>query len=203
MVPGRHIAVSGIVGAGKTTLVRNLSKELGYLGLEERSEDNPYLAAFYRDPAVWAFKSYAFFFQRTLEDHISAQNAAFGAIQERTLDEHLLVFGEEYYAREYFSNTDIELLRSLTTCTSALLPKPDLLLHVDVKPDEALVRLRHRGNPIESGIELEYLTSLSKRYERMLAKWEGNILRVDGTGDDFRDQVLVATLARDIREILG
>src|SRR6201999_3729113 len=55
---GRHIAISGVVGAGKTTLVRGLAREFGCLDLEERFEENPYLERFYVRPPAWAFKSY-------------------------------------------------------------------------------------------------------------------------------------------------
>jgi deoxyadenosine/deoxycytidine kinase len=198
-----HIAVSGLVGAGKTTLIRKLSGAFGYAGLEERFEDNPYLAMFYRDPPGWVWKSYMFFFQRTLEDHITAQNTHGNAIQERTLEEHLLIFGEEYYARGYLTDSDITLLRNLTASVSSQLVKPDLLVHIDIEPDDALSRVRQRGSPVERGIGLEYLHSLYGRYDHMLSEWKGGIVQIDGTEDFLTDQSVVADIAWKISQAAG
>lgn len=199
---GKHIAISGLIGAGKTTLIRKLSSAFDYVGLEERFEDNPYLANFYRDPPAWALKSYMFFFQRTLEDHIAAQSLDGDTLQERTLDEHLLVFGEEYYARGYLTGADIDLLRSLTASVTSQLTTPDLLVHIDINPIDALSRLRQRANPIEAPIDIEYLVALDTRYENMLSKWKGTVLRIDGTRNIHRDHSFVSDTARNIREAL-
>lgn len=200
---GRHLAISGVMGAGKSTLVRGLAAEFGCLALEERFEENPYLAAFYNDPPAWAFKSYVFFLQRTLDDYRRSRANGDGSVQERVLEEHLTVFGEEFHARGYLTDRDLVVLRSLTRTAAMLVPRPDLLIHVDVEPTEALARLRRRASPSERGIELDYLQALSRRYEELLAGWEGKLLRLDGTINDFREPACVARLATEIRDRLG
>jgi deoxyadenosine/deoxycytidine kinase len=197
-VEGRHIAVSGVLGAGKTTLVRGLAKELGYLALEERFEENPYLGAFYRDPRAWAFKSYTFFLQRSLVDYGRARGAKGGGVQERVLEEHLLIFCKEYHARGYLDEGEFALLRDLTLAAASSVSEPDLLLHIDIEPAEALVRLQHRGSPVESEIELDYLTSLNRRYAPMLSAWQGRLLRIDSVTTDFRNPAYMAELAQKI-----
>jgi deoxyadenosine/deoxycytidine kinase len=201
-VEGRHVAVSGVPGAGKTTLVRGLSKELGYLSLEERFEENPFLGPFYRDPPAWAFKSYIFFLQRTLADYGRARRAEGGGVQERVLEEHLLVFCEEYHARGYLDGDEFALLRGLTLAAASSAPKPDLLLHIDIEPTEALGRMRQRASPIESEIKLDYLNSLSRRYAPMLSSWPGRQLRIAAAANDFRDPACLHELASEVSKQL-
>ncbi|HAO49371.1 MAG TPA: deoxynucleoside kinase, partial [Runella sp.] len=46
-----HIAITGNIGAGKTTLARKLSEHYKWGVLYEAVEGNPYLADFYEDMA--------------------------------------------------------------------------------------------------------------------------------------------------------
>jgi deoxyadenosine/deoxycytidine kinase len=191
------------MGAGKTTLVRGLSRELGYLALEERFAENPFLESFYADPPSWAFRSYVFFLQRTFADYARARAAERGGVQERVLEEHLVVFGAEFLARGYLGADEFELLEALTLDAAAALPVPDLLLHIDITPELALERLRARATPAEREVRLDYLASLDGRYGSMLSGWEGELVRIDAGAHDFRDRDYVAGLAGTLGERLG
>jgi deoxyguanosine kinase len=201
-MPGWHIAVSGLVGSGKTTLVKGLARGLGGTALVERDSENPFLAGFYQDPPTWAFKSFVFFLLQTLEDYRGARVDSPGAIQERVLEEHLVVFAEEFRRRGYLSADDLEVLRGLTTTAASLVPPPDLLIHLELDPAEALRRMRQRGNAAEEGVALEYLEALNERYAQLLSTWEGKVLKVDSASHDFRDDGEVANLASVVRERL-
>ena len=50
-----HIAISGLIGVGKTTLCDDLAKELGFKAYHEQVENNPYLELFYKDQKAFAF----------------------------------------------------------------------------------------------------------------------------------------------------
>jgi deoxyadenosine/deoxycytidine kinase len=200
---GAHIAVSGLVGAGKTTLVRGLAAELDSLALPERDDENPYLAGFYDEPARWAFKSFVFFAQQTLEDYRRARSSPRGGVQERVLEEHLTVFGAEFHRRGYLDDVDLNALSALTVSMSELVQRPDLLIHLEIEPAEALRRLRWRASAMEENVELDYLESLGSRYEEFLARWPGETLRVDAMAHDFRDEREVADLATGVGERLA
>jgi deoxyadenosine/deoxycytidine kinase len=203
LMPEAHIAISGLVGAGKTTLVNGLAAELGSLALPERDDENPYLARFYEEPARWAFKSFVFFAQQTLDDYRRARSSPSGAVQERVLEEHLTVFGAEFHRRGYLDDDDLGVLSTLTAGLSDLVRPPDLLIHLEIEPAEALLRLRQRALAIEESVEVGYLESLGSRYDDLLASWPGELLRIDAKASDFRDRRQVAELAAVVDERLA
>ena len=59
-----HIAVTGNIGAGKTTLASKLADHFGWEVLFEAVEGNPYLAEFYSDMPRWAFHLQMYFLNR-------------------------------------------------------------------------------------------------------------------------------------------
>jgi deoxyadenosine/deoxycytidine kinase len=200
---GPHIAVSGLIGAGKSTLVRGLAHALGLRSLEERVEDNPYFGAFYQDPERWAFSSFVAFVTQAFSDHLHAQQDARGAIQERAIREHLEVFGAEFRARKYLSNDDFTVAGELVRNIDSAVDPPDLLIHVDVDPAVALRRVQERGEPAERGITIEYLESLQQRYGQFLENWSYPLMRLASEQYDFRREADIARVAVEVRAHLN
>lgn len=76
----KHIAVVGNIGSGKTLVVGlcgelfpKLVEGVVVIPVNERFRHNPFLEAFYADPARWAFQSQIFFF---LEKRLESQAIA-------------------------------------------------------------------------------------------------------------------------------
>ena len=60
-----YIAVEGPIGVGKTTLTKRLADSFNYELLLEKSEENPFLNRFYKNPKQHALSTQLFFlFQR-------------------------------------------------------------------------------------------------------------------------------------------
>ena len=62
-----HVAITGNIGAGKTTLAGMLAKHYDWEVLYEAVEGNPYLADFYGDMERWAFNLQMFFLKSRFE----------------------------------------------------------------------------------------------------------------------------------------
>ena len=73
--PARFIAISGNIGAGKSTLVGFLTQHFQVRAMYEPNDENPYLADFYRDMPRWAFHSQLFFLIRKFKLHLEMQAA--------------------------------------------------------------------------------------------------------------------------------
>ncbi len=64
--------------------------------------------------------------------------------------------------RDY--NTYIELFQNM----SNFMKKPNIIVHLDLTPDEALERIKMRARGCEVGITIEYLQGLHAAYEEFI-----------------------------------
>lgn len=197
------IGVSGQIASGKSTLVGGLAFKLGLTPVLERDTANPYLERFYRDPERWALHNFLFFFEQSLTDQLAAAERGAGIVHERLPQEHLEVFGREFYAHGFLSDDDIALLERLWMLTGRLLRPPDLLIHLEVTPDRALARLRERRHAGDDQITRRYLDELGRRYDRFADSWRASpVLRIDTQGLDVRSAPAVDRIARDVLDLL-
>lgn len=181
------IGVSGQIGAGKLTLVDGLARHLSLEPLFEREAANPYLAQFYCDPTLWAFRSLLFFYEQSLADAVRVQRESTGAVQDRVPEEHIEVFGREFHAKGFLSDDDIEVFERLEQSIASLLTPPDLLVYLDIDPQTALARLNSRARASEAEVSLEYLEAIDSRYGQFLSAWRVcPVLRLDTRDLDFR-----------------
>ena len=56
-----HIAISGNIGSGKTTLAEKLAKHYNWIPEYEDVDKNPYLKDFYEDMKTWSFHLQIYF----------------------------------------------------------------------------------------------------------------------------------------------
>lgn len=66
------VLVEGNIGAGKTTLIRELSEKLGFRVFLEPTAKNPYLAKFYADPKKYALKLQLWIFRQRFLTYVDA-----------------------------------------------------------------------------------------------------------------------------------
>ena len=64
-----YIAIEGVIGVGKTTLVRLLQQPLQAQAMLEVFEENPFLARFYGDRERYAFQTQIFFLLSRYHQH--------------------------------------------------------------------------------------------------------------------------------------
>ena len=79
----RHIAVSGNIGAGKTTLSTMLSEHYGWNVHYEDTSQNPYLSDFYNDMTRWSFNLQIYFLNSRYQQILHIQKGDKTVIQDR------------------------------------------------------------------------------------------------------------------------
>jgi deoxyadenosine/deoxycytidine kinase len=201
---GAHIAVVGQIGAGKSTLVSALARELSAVPVLERFEESPFLRAFYRAPARWAFHHSLFFIEQSTGDQHNAQALGRTLVQERPVEEHWHVFIAEFHARGYLSDDEWTLLERLGGRLQQMLRPIDLVVYIDISPACALRRLSRRGRGDEDDVKLDYLLSLADRYSELLARWpDSQILRLNAEDYDFRAEEDIRVIAEKVRGYFG
>lgn len=161
------VGLAGIIGAGKSTLTRNLSAHLGWEAHMEPVETNPYLEDFYRDMHTWSFPMQVCLFTKRYQAHQQIQWSGRPAIQDRTIWEDTL-FARMLARSGHIHPRDLETYRELFTTMTTTLQYPTHILYLDVSVETAMGRIASRGRKAEVAIPREYLEELRMEYEQFL-----------------------------------
>lgn len=167
----QYIVVEGPIGAGKTSLARRLAERLGSATVFEQPEHNPFLGRFYQNMERWALSTQlSFLFQRI--DQLRAL-AADGGPKGRIVSDFLLE-KDPLFAALNLPQDELALYQRLfDQLRPDDLPKPDLVIYLQAKPDTLMERIRKRGIETERKINEAYLERVAERYARYFYQYEG------------------------------
>src|SRR5690606_16944895 len=103
-----HIAISGNIGSGKTTLAQMLAKQYGWTALIESVEDNPYLRDFYEDMTRWAFHLQIYFLNSRFKQVNEIREDERTTVQDRTIYEDAYIFAANLHKSGHISERDYQ-----------------------------------------------------------------------------------------------
>ena len=159
----RYLVVEGPIGCGKTSLAKRLAERTGANTLLEDAKANPFLAQFYRDMRRYALPTQLFFlFQRVSQLEALKQPDLFAqpTIADFSLGKDPL------FARVTLDDAEYQLYRRIYDYVKPQAPVPDLVIYLQASVDTLVARVKKRGDPMESGIDEDYLRRLSEAYTR-------------------------------------
>ncbi len=194
------VAVSGNIGAGKSTLTAALSRLLGWRACYEAVDDNPYLPDFYADMRRWSFPLQVYFLSRRFQHHQEIARSSVPVIQDRTIYEDAEIFARTLYLQGLMEERDFRTYYDLFTAMVGLLRPPDLILYLRASVPTLLERIRRRGREYERRIPPAYLAQLDERYRGWVGRFTlCPILTVDA---DRLDLDRLEPLAEEVRSRL-
>jgi len=165
----RYIVVEGPIGAGKTSLARQIAAHLGGDALLERPEDNPFLARFYEDIARYALPTQLnFLFQRIDQLRGVGQLDMF---RRATVGDFLLD-KDPLFARLNLSDAEYQLYQKMYSHLRPEAPTPDLVIYLQAPVETLVERVRERGIDYERAITPHYLARLADAYSRYFYGYE-------------------------------
>jgi deoxyadenosine/deoxycytidine kinase len=164
----KYVVLAGNIGAGKTTLVELMCKQLGWRPYFEPVTENPYLVDFYKDMASWAFHSQVFFLTHRVRSHRALMDDPYSVVQDRSLYEDAEVFARNLHRQGHISARDWQTYQGLYQTFTTLLPPPDLVVYLRASVPTLRRRIAQRGRGFEAGISDEYLEQLNSLYEEWI-----------------------------------
>ena len=181
-----HIAVSGNIGAGKTTLTQMVSKHYGWEMRLEPVVVNPYLEDYYKDIKRWSFALEVYFLKERFRDVLDIAHTNKTIIQDRSIFEGVYVFVENNYRQGNLSETDFNTYMELFELMTDITKFPDLMIYLRKSVPELVRQIQKRGRDYEQTIQLDYLEGLNNRYEDFIFnKYKGEVLVIESDGMDF------------------
>ena len=182
------VIVEGIIGAGKSSVCRELARALGpdtlmMLEPDEKEGANPYLVDFYKNQERWAFVMQVHLLQARYAMQLHAQWHVLSGRGHAVLDRSY--FGDTCFARLQLANgaltkREFQTYSSIYHAMTASVLLPSIMVRLLVSPKIAHARIQRRmqdetGRVCESTIPLKYLQDLDGEISRMAA-----ILRTQG-----------------------
>lgn len=157
-----YLVIEGNIGAGKTSLVNLLSRDLNSKGIYEQFEDNPFLPKFYEDPARYSFSLELSFLADRYKQHKTE-------LSDRDIFSPLTI--ADYYfskslvfARITLEADEYSLYRRLYNIIHDNLPKPDLYVYLHSPVEKLISNIHARGREYEKSITSDYLKRLQEGY---------------------------------------
>lgn len=158
-----YLAIEGVIGVGKTTLVRLLQPAFDANILLEVFEENPFLSDFYSDRARYAFQTQIFF----LLSRYHQQHKAVPALLDtgRHLISDYTFEKDGLFAQINLQNDELAMYRRVHEALAEKIPSPDLMIYLRASTDVLMQRIARRDRPYERSIERSYIESLNQAYD--------------------------------------
>jgi len=179
----RYIAVEGPIGVGKTALARRLAADFDSQLLLEHVEDNPFLRRFYDDPGRHAFQAQLFFL---LERYRQQRDVAERGLPPQGLVADYLFAKDGIFAGVTLNPDEGSLYRQIFQLLDRQIPRPDLVIYLEARPEVLLKRIKKRGLEYERGITKDYLERLTEAFRSFFHNYsDAPLLVVNSSDIDF------------------
>jgi deoxyadenosine/deoxycytidine kinase len=179
----RYMAIEGAIGVGKTSLAKILANQFGWRLVQEEVGHNPFLERFYENPRKFAFQTQLFFL---LSRYRQQRELAQGNLFEKGVVSDYVLAKDKIFALINLEDDEISLYDSIYRLLVPTVPRPDLVIYLQARPEVLLSRVRKRGVEYERNISLDYLKTLSDAYNEYFFHYNETPLLVVNTSEiDF------------------
>ncbi len=180
----RFIAVEGPIGAGKSTLARILAEDLQARLVEEQPEENPFFAAFYKDPQRYALQVQLYFLlQRYTQQAELAQENLFA--QGGVVSDYLFA-KDRLFASLNLTADELQLYDRIYQALAPRAVAPDLVVYLQARTEVLIDRIGRRGRREEAPIEPDYVRRVAEAYAGFFFNYTDSPLLIANVSDiDF------------------
>ena len=178
-----YIVVEGPLGVGKSSLSKLLAERINGEAILEDTEENPFLAKFYKDPKRFAFQAQLFFTLRRFQKQ--------GEINQIDLFKRIVVSDflfdkDRIFARYNLDDKEFYLYEQLFNLLKLRTLKPDLVIFLQAKTDVLKERIEKRKRDYEKSINMKYLDRINQAFNDFFFHYnETPLLVINASEIDF------------------
>ncbi len=172
-----YIAIEGVIGVGKTTLVRLLQPEFGGEAVLEEFDENPFLSDFYADRERYAFQTQIFFLLSRYRQQTTGLPAA---LRKGAVLADYTFAKDSLFAHLNLNGAELAMYERVYAALGANIRRPDLLVYLRADTDVLMARIAARDRPYERNMDRGYIDHLRQGYEQFLTTYtEAPLLVID------------------------
>lgn len=159
------VALTGVLGVGKTTAAQLLSQRLEMQFIDEGAQDNPFLGLAYHDGPRWALCSQLWFMaERMKKGRVARHILQRGSVvQDVIIQQDCAVYIEARKSLGHLTDQEYALYQRLYGSVASTLPNPDLLINLRASIPVIADRIHRRDRLAEAQIDTGYLALLDDR----------------------------------------
>lgn len=173
-IPFRHIAIEGILRAGKTQLANVLAKKIGGRIILDRIE-NPYIKDFYEEKEGAAFLAQLVFLVNRYHQQVGLKQR--GLFEERILCDYLFE-KDKIYAYQTLTDDELIVYEKIYNVFVERVARPDLVIYLQISLSKLVRRIEKGGNALEKNISEKYLEDICEAYDYFFFNYQASPLLV-------------------------
>lgn len=179
-----YVAIEGNIGAGKTSLATQISKEFNGKLILERFADNPFLPKFYEDAQRYAFTLEMSFLADRYQQ-ISDDLSQLDLFKDFIVSDYD-VFKSLIFSKITLAPDEFKLYRKLFYLMYKDIAKPELYIYLYQNTERLQENIKKRGRTYEQNIENDYLEKINSGYLDFLKEQTAlNVKIIDISDKDF------------------
>ena len=173
-LPFQHIAIEGVPKSQKTKLTQVLASLIGGRVVLDRTE-NPYLKDFYDEKEGASFLTQLVFLVNRYHQQLRLSQR--DLFEERVISDYLFE-KDKIYAYQTLSDDELVVYDRIFGILAERLPRPDLVVYLQISLPTLLKRIAKDGNPMEKSISEKYLGDLVEAFDYFFFNYQAAPLLV-------------------------
>lgn len=173
-LPFQHIAIEGVPKSQKTHLAQILTSLLGGRAVLDRAE-NPYLRDFYDEKEGASFLAQLVFLVNRYHQQLRLSQR--DLFEERIICDYLFE-KDKIFAYQTLSDDELVVYDRIFGILAERLPRPDLVIYLQISLPTLLRRIANDGSPMEKNISEKYLGDLVEAFDYFFFNYQAAPLLV-------------------------